>query len=400
MIKRFIFPLILLAMPFLLSGLLGGEILDWCGDFRRATGLPVLKILPLVFLFLPTLPALLFNQTRIVLLALMLAGYFIIDGGGVVKSGAYAESLLVPVFAVQALVLTYLRERGLINRFGLLRIAIAFAPLLAIVFAGKKISGLAAFVPDKLDWIFANAPYMGSSYLTLLLVAVCIVMLMRLRGTEYPVLAPAFAVLIMLALLAFDGFRSQKIFDKDVFSAACIVTAGVSLLWCVFRLSWGRAFQDELTGLPGRRALEEKLAKLGGTYSLAMADVDHFKKFNDNYGHDAGDDVLRLVSSILKDNGVGKAYRYGGEEFTIVCSGYGVKDAAESLEDVRQAIADARLTLHQKKSKRGKKGTVSVTVSFGVAERGGKNKTPKQVIVAADKALYKAKKSGRNRICV
>lgn len=81
------------------------------------------------------------------------------------------------------------------------------------------------------------------------------------------------------------------------------------------------AFRDELTGLPGRRALNERMQRLGRNYVIAMTDVDHFKKFNDTHGHDVGDQVLRLVASRLsKVTGGGRAHRYGGEEFALrVC---------------------------------------------------------------------------------
>lgn len=81
------------------------------------------------------------------------------------------------------------------------------------------------------------------------------------------------------------------------------------------------AYQDELTSLPGRRALKEYLLKLGSEYTIAMFDIDHFKKFNDTHGHDVGDQVLRMVASKLATvSGRGKSFRYGGEEFTLVFS--------------------------------------------------------------------------------
>ena len=91
------------------------------------------------------------------------------------------------------------------------------------------------------------------------------------------------------------------------------------LVAAVAHEAYQMAFRDELTGLPGRRALNERLQRLGRSYVIAMADVDHFKKFNDTHGHDVGDQVLRLVAAQLrKIGGGGKAYRYGGEEFTLV----------------------------------------------------------------------------------
>jgi diguanylate cyclase (GGDEF)-like protein len=171
------------------------------------------------------------------------------------------------------------------------------------------------------------------------------------------------------------------------------------------------AFRDELTGLPGRRALNERLQRLGRSYVIAMADVDHFKKFNDTHGHDVGDQVLRLVASQLrKIGGGGKAYRYGGEEFTLVFPGKSIEECLPHLEQVRQAIEHYRLQLrdpqqrphddkHGRQLRVGKVATqAAVTISMGVAERSIAHAGADEVIKAADQALYSAKSAGRNCI--
>jgi len=167
------------------------------------------------------------------------------------------------------------------------------------------------------------------------------------------------------------------------------------------------AYLDELTNLPGRRALNETLNKLGNKYVIAMLDVDHFKKFNDTYGHDAGDDVLRLLGNRLKGvTGGGKPFRYGGEEFTLVFPGMALSEASEHLEKLRKNVADKQFTLRkQERRQKGKKGnkkqnqrSVKVTISIGYAEYNDKAKTPDQVLKLSDKALYRAKKKGRNCI--
>ena len=94
----------------------------------------------------------------------------------------------------------------------------------------------------------------------------------------------------------------------------------IAVLQDTFRM----AFRDELTGIPSRRALNERLAALGNRYTIAMLDVDHFKNFNDTYGHDLGDQVLKMVAAhIAGVGGGGKAFRYGGEEFTVLFPGNG-----------------------------------------------------------------------------
>ena len=187
----------------------------------------------------------------------------------------------------------------------------------------------------------------------------------------------------------------------------------LNLAGAVAHEAYQMAFRDELTGLPGRRALNERFQRLGQQYVLAMIDVDHFKKFNDSHGHDVGDQVLRMVASQLRrTGGGGKAYRYGGEEFTLVFSGKSVEECLPHLDAVRQAIEGYAMQLRdrgnrprddrQGRSRRsGREAqTVSVTISVGVAERDGERRSPEEVIKGADQALYSAKSGGRNRVAV
>ncbi|AZD88906.1 GGDEF domain-containing protein [Pseudomonas chlororaphis] len=169
------------------------------------------------------------------------------------------------------------------------------------------------------------------------------------------------------------------------------------------------AFRDELTGLPGRRALNERMQRLGRNYVLAMSDVDHFKKFNDTHGHDVGDQVLRLVASKLsKVSGGGRAYRYGGEEFAVVFAGKTLEECMPHLEVIRETIANYNIQLRNQENRpqddqqgRQRRGaaaasSVSVTVSIGVAERQMEHRSPEEVLKSADRALYSAKGAGRN----
>jgi GGDEF domain-containing protein len=181
------------------------------------------------------------------------------------------------------------------------------------------------------------------------------------------------------------------------------------LVAAVAHEAYQMAFRDELTGLPGRRALNERLQRLGRSYVIAMADVDHFKKFNDSHGHDVGDQVLRVVANQLrKIGGGGTAYRYGGEEFTLVFPGKTLEECLPHLEVIRQAIETYHIQLRDKQQrpqddKQGRArragnavSQVSVTVSMGVAERGLEQRSPEEVLKAADQALYNAKNAGRN----
>lgn len=205
-------------------------------------------------------------------------------------------------------------------------------------------------------------------------------------------------------------------------------TAAGILVISIIENSYLLAYHDELTALPSRRAFNHALLRLQDPYSIAVVDIDHFKKFNDTYGHDTGDQVLRLVASKLAQvTGGGKAHRCGGEEFTILFPNKTTDEVVDHLERLRLLIessefrarggdrrrvprgpdrrnegparrrrrkADAIRELSKKTSAR----PLSVTVSIGVAGSAGDESDPDIVVQSADKALYRAKENGRNRL--
>jgi diguanylate cyclase (GGDEF)-like protein len=191
-------------------------------------------------------------------------------------------------------------------------------------------------------------------------------------------------------------------------SPVYFATGGLALVISVIETSYSMAYHDELTGLPGRRSLNEALRKLTSRYAIAMVDIDHFKQFNDRYGHDVGDQVLRMVGSkLVRTTGGARAFRYGGEEFILVFH-ESLMDVIPHLETLRKTIGRSEFMLrgsrrHRKKPKQPQtteppQNGVSVTVSIGLAERDDNYRTPEEVVRAADKALYRAKNSGRNRV--
>jgi len=161
------------------------------------------------------------------------------------------------------------------------------------------------------------------------------------------------------------------------------------------------AMADPLTGLANRRQLDQVLdirlaeaQRLNQPISCLMVDVDHFKRFNDDFGHEAGDVVLREVGTILKgatrEDGV--AFRYGGEEFLVLLAGLGPDEAAERAEDIRSRIGALEL-LH------GGRNLGPVTASVGIASAPA-HCTTDRLVQAADAALYRAKAIGRDRVVV
>lgn len=185
--------------------------------------------------------------------------------------------------------------------------------------------------------------------------------------------------------------------------------SGVILVTAIIINSYNLAYKDELTQMSSRRALKQELSSLGKMYALAMVDVDHFKKLNDNYGHDVGDEVLKMLATHLQSvEGGGKAFRYGGEEFTIVFAGKDAGSAAVYLDALRKKIASKPFIVRNKKRPKDKPGKkpkksdktqeLNVTVSIGVAEKQAKHSSTQDIMKSADNALYKAKKKGRNRV--
>ena len=222
-------------------------------------------------------------------------------------------------------------------------------------------------------------------------------------------------------------FLSLRFLNSAHLSSVYSATAACILATSIIENSYLLAYHDELTGLPSRRAFNDALQRLQDPYCIAAVDIDHFKRFNDTYGHDTGDQVLRLVATKLAGvTGGGQAYRCGGEEFSILFSGKSISEVLPHLESLRAAIEAAEFRMRtgerrqtqrgaerrqERKSARGRKGhairrlaqskssdVLSVTVSIGAAARSDQNAHADGVLEAADKALYRAKEGGRNRV--
>ena len=161
------------------------------------------------------------------------------------------------------------------------------------------------------------------------------------------------------------------------------------------------AVTDQLTGLHNRRYMEGQLgalvkrATLGGDpVSALMIDIDHFKKINDAFGHDIGDEVLREFAVRLASNvrAIDLPCRYGGEEFTVIMPGAQLADAQRVAERIRLHVAGSPFRVA------GGRELLTVTISVGVATTAGETDTPDSLLKRADEAVYEAKAAGRNRV--
>ena len=342
------------------------------------------------------------NRLLLALLVLGLATTVIaIPARGVSGQAAFmAAALLLPL---NLAALALLPERGTLTVGGLLRLgAIVLQVTLVALFSRTAPAATIDVLshpqmPAALSWVHAQP-------------MVVFAFVLALGGTIAPLLFEPSAMGRGFLWTIVASFLAVIARHPGPASGVYLGTAGLILVLSAIEASYLLAYQDGLTQLPARRALTEALQRLGGQYTIAMVDVDHFKRFNDTYGHDVGDQVLRMVAAKLGQvEGGGKAYRYGGEEFAIVFPGKAVDDTLPYLQVVRQAIAETAFTIRGRiraprkretpKGSRPRRRQASITVSMGVAERNGRRDTPDQVIRAADQALYKAKEEGRNRIC-
>jgi len=344
-----------------------------------------------------------FNRSRLVFtIALLgLAEYLLLGGVDTQRDRVFfhAMTFLLPInLALVAL----LPERGTLTPAGLLRWIMLGLQVMLVVFLAKS------FPDNALQFLSAHllprswtawTPLRQPAIVAFLAIAVLLA-LAAWREPQSPVRGYFYALIAVFAALSWPAAGPGQ--------ETWLATAGLILVVAVIEASYMMAYRDGLTELPSRRALNEALPRLSGQFSVAMVDVDHFKRFNDTYGHDAGDHVLRLVAARLAQTaGGGTAYRYGGEEFALVFPGKGQDECVPHLEELRETVETSHFTMRRRFRPRNKpkndksrksRQAITITVSIGVAERNHRNASPDQVVQAADKALYRAKEAGRNRV--
>ncbi len=373
---------------------------------------PGLSFTPYLLYGIAFLLAVIFRQSPIAFVALLLAGCTALT------AGAFAVEALEPAQAAVllsciALPLNFIgfsmiRERGVISRYGIQSLCIVVLQLILLyvgVFHGAHVlAGL-----YSITIIFSRPP----TWLTipepgyLLLIFATAFLAWRHWKDIGPGVATATALWAFVAGLNFAGPRSGDAASLP-FLYLFASSSGVFLIYAIVARLWRSAFLDELTQLPGRRSMQHHLDRLDDVFSIAMVDLDHFKQVNDRHGHDAGDQILRMVASRLGGIAFGRAYRYGGEEFAVVAPGVRRKELARQMDTVREEIANTSFYLRSAARPRSKpkepsryRSTmkqVPITISVGVAEPSDKTLGAFEVLQQADKALYRAKRLGRNRV--
>jgi len=306
----------------------------------------------------------------------------------------FVALLLIPP---NILLFSFLKERGIISLSGIIRILFLTSQIIgAIAFLHFADNNLLNLI--KQNFLPQNLHILPFDSATVVMLFTFTVLLLK-EPFQNRSIESSFLWLFIAFELAFI-LQGNRLLLSLMFTASALI-----VIFAIIADSYKMAYLDNLTTMPARRALEESMLKLGNNYTIAMLDIDHFKKFNDTYGHDVGDDVLRLVAQTLKTVGSGgQAFRYGGEEFTVLFSGKKANEVLGELDSLRQKVQDRKFLLREKKrtgKKKRKSGNkdnvkeISVTISIGVANS-VKGTSPQDVIVESDKALYRAKEGGRN----
>lgn len=381
----------------------------------------LLKYLPYALGVIVILLGQQFVQGRIAMAAVnLLIGYFLIQSQlqePLDQDAVRAYFILLSLYwPLNFFIIYWFPERKLISSLGMF-----FASLIALeVFTAFALTNYVEDYPSIMSQYFSLQPFgqdsehimahwllpLASSIVVLIAGLILFIHTFIKRNRSHCVLL---ACMISSTLICawFDLNSISSLFSSLI---AC------ALLATLLFNSHDLAFLDELTGLPGRRALMNELKHCGKQYCLVMADIDHFKKFNDTYGHDTGDDVLRIVAQELgKVKGGGKAFRYGGEEFTLLFKRRGMDEVWPHLELIRENIENYPLMIRDQESRpeesktkkkllknkrsesKSKDSQVQVTVSFGIAQS-SYSLNSEQVMKNADQALYRAKEKGRNCI--
>ncbi|MCL1147265.1 GGDEF domain-containing protein [Shewanella marinintestina] len=357
--------------------------------------LPKIEQLPYYLFGVSALLALQFNSARITYLSLFLLIFYSLKQGAFIADDLVIfsdeQAFLIGTFIIAFLAIS--KDRSLFSmHFFKIIIGMILCALLAWGWH-VAINLLASLPPKKIS---DSLSLLLSLYVPIgvACIVVCIFSVWRSTGTDS-------TIAITLFIWLFGYYMPDQLPISVLFTLI-----GIAYIYSILAKSYHLAYRDELTGLSSRRALNTVALSLNKHYSLAMVDIDHFKHFNDTYGHDVGDQVLRLVAAkLVKVQGGGKVYRYGGEEFAIVFENKDIEVVLPHLEKLRKKISQYDIVLRNEKRKLTSKAdrdvvdsqnpTVNITISIGVAEQHGENSFD-NTLKRADKALYKAKDNGRN----
>lgn len=357
--------------------------------------LQILVWIPSILFFINLMLSFIFNKSKLFFITFfMLITYLIILLPNNINLFQYHILIGISlIFPFNILFFSNSKERGILSRNGKFKLISIFTELIILF-----------YLLIVKEYIFINInefsffPNFLNSFTVVNQVVTMVFAIILFYFLVSDLIKPYLIknVCLFLSMFVFMAFMK---FDTIPWFSICFSFANLIMLISLMKKSYKMAYHDDLTGLLGRRALNEDLDKLSGMYSIAMIDIDFFKKFNDKHGHDVGDEALRYVArTIEKSVEKGKFYRFGGEEFTIIYPNLAKEEVMINLENIRREIENKGFTSHSIKSKNKNSKKLKLTISIGVSDHKDLELRPYEVLKKADKALYEAKKNGRNCI--
>jgi diguanylate cyclase (GGDEF)-like protein len=367
------------------------------------------KIYPLIVIGVGLLIGLLFKRIWLMLVILILAIadrvllYFAADTIVPMEGGRliyHAISFLLPF---NLCVFAFMKRRGDMKwqSIGLLGAILLQGGAVAFIYQYRSL-GFGAFLEDSfINWgLFERVPLSQPALFAFgLAFAYYFFLYIRTRG----VIERAFCWSL---ITVFYGLALSRIGPE---SSIYFSTAGLIFVISVIENLYSEGFQDELTGLPTGKTMRAILSRLNTGYTVAMIEVENFKRLRDNHGRRVSKQVLRSVGEKLTCvTGRGEPFHYEGAVFAVVFPGRFLKDTLPHMEELRQLIKKTGPIPHDEKSpgRKPKKlkrieilaNKIPVTVSIGVAERSDADMSPLQAIKKAEKALLTAKNEGGDRM--
>lgn len=382
---------------------------------RRPLAYEIVFFVPFILYGLTAFLGLKLNQSRIFFTALFWAGlYFSINAINLTGINFKFHEIQLVKFLTLSLPVVLIslyvfKEKYIMGWSRVLRMLIVAVPIIGSIWLAKKIA-LGRY-PNLMGKPLFNFEFWNLPDLTIPLIIIlsALFMLQKDKSIQKFKLAIYLNLLPLILSFNFAAGRKQLDIETNIFCAFSFTIMGFVFLYALYHMYWEKVYIDELTGVPNRRAFDEYLKKLNRKYVIAMIDVDHFKKFNDTYGHSEGDNVLRFVAKHIAEEAGGAAFRYGGEEFSVIYRGMEIKHVFSILDLMRANLASGIFylrsseeirklkTMKSRKITQSNKKSVKVTISIGIAQKTASKKDAQAVLDTADKALYKAKDNGRNR---
>jgi len=399
----------------LLSFFVPGGVLVLAISFLLLRGLPTLtlpflvRIYPYVVLAAGIWFGWRFNRSRLifVIVALALADRFLLifaEGSGAsVGAGCIVYNAVCILLPLNLVVFSLVKERGFITWHGKWPLGMILFQIFAVTLIGVwKQLGLSPYLEYSfIELSLFNLIPMAQPGL-LAFGAAFFILMFRYVQHRSSIECAFFWTLL-------SSFFALALGDIGSMSTVFFATAGLVLVISVIETSFNFAFYDDLTGLPARRAFNETLSKIGRHFTVAMIEIDSFKKINDRFGLLVGDQVLCMVATKLeKVTGGGLSYRYSGQKFAVVFPVKFVDDTIPHLESLRKGVEIYSFILRGPKRPRekpenpekyrGPQKRVSLTIAIGAVERIDASVKPKHVIKSAEQALLNAQSKGGNQI--